>query len=219
MIPSFGVYLFDVDGTLVDSAADICGAIQGVLTDTPQNRVSDEFLRGYIGRHLLDLFADLFPEYSPEQIELLIEKYRQLYPARNHSGTVCYPGIRTVLQKLPGRKSTATTKGTPTTRIMLEKFALLPFFDHVQGTDGFPAKPNPDVIFRALGALDASTGECLFVGDSPADMEAAKRAGVKSCAVTYGYGKREDLAQWEPDYWVDDLQELLAETVPIVGTK
>ena len=219
MIPSFGVYLFDVDGTLVDSAADICGAIQGVLAGTPQDQVSDEFLRSYIGRHLVDLFSDLFPGYSAEQIESLIEKYRQLYPARNHSGTACFPGTKSALQKLPGRKSTATTKGTPTTRIVLEKFGLLPYFDHVQGTDGFPAKPNPDVIFRALEALGASTEECLFVGDSPADMEAAKRAGVKSCAVTYGYGKREDLARWEPDYWVDDLHELLAETVPGFGAQ
>lgn len=212
MIPAFGVYLFDVDGTLVDSAADICGAIQGVLADTPQNQVSDKFLRGYIGRHLLDTFGDIFPHYSAEQIEPMIERYRMLYPARNHANTVCYPGIAEVLQRLPGKKSTATTKGTPTTRIVLEKFGLLPYFDHVQGTDGFPAKPHPDVIFHALEGLGANKEDCLFVGDSAADMEAAKRAGVKSCAVTYGYGEREDLARWTPDYWVDDLQELLAQT-------
>lgn len=218
MIPAFGVYLFDVDGTLVDSAADICGAIQGVLANTPQNQVSDTFLRGYIGRHLIDLFEDLFPTYTPEQIEALIIEYRKTYPARNHANTVCYPGIQAVLQQLPGRKSTATTKGTPTTRIVLEKFGLLPYFDHVQGTDGFPAKPNPDVIFRALEALKAKPEECLFVGDSGADMEAAKRAGVQSCAVTYGYGRREELARWNPDYWVNDLQELLAETdAPVRG--
>jgi phosphoglycolate phosphatase len=213
LIPQFGVYLFDVDGTLVDSAADICGAIQGVLVGTPQNQVSDQFLRGYIGRHLVDLFRDLFPLYTPEQIDALVEKYRKVYPLRQHASTVCYPRIEEVLAKLPGKKSTATTKGTPTTKIVLEKFGLLPYFDHVQGTDGFPAKPNPDVIFKALEGLKASKDDCLFVGDSAADMEAARRAGVKSCAVTYGYGPREDLARWQPDYWVDDLSELLAQTV------
>jgi phosphoglycolate phosphatase len=218
LIPAFGVYLFDVDGTLVDSAADICGAIQGVLADTPQNQVSEEFLRGYIGRHLLDLFQDLFPGYTAAEIEPMIERYRTIYPARNHASTACYPGIKEALQKLPGRKSTATTKGTPTTKLVLEKFGLLPYFDHVQGTDGFPAKPHPDVIFHALQGLGASKEECLFVGDSAADMEAAKRAGVKSCAVTYGYGKREDLARWSPDYWVDDLQELVVQTDSAVGS-
>jgi 2-phosphoglycolate phosphatase len=209
LIPSFPVYLFDVDGTLVDSAVDICGAIQGVLASTDQNEVPFEVLKGYIGRHLSDLFTDLFPHYTTEQIENFIHEYRRLYPTRNHASTKVYPGVRDVLARLSGRKSTATTKSTQTTKLVLELFKLLPYFDHVQGTDGFPAKPNPDVIYRALEALGAETADCLFVGDSIADMAAARRAGVRSCAVTYGYGIREELAQWSPDYWIDDLNELL----------
>jgi phosphoglycolate phosphatase len=168
VIPRFGVYLFDVDGTLVDSAADICGAIQQVLTETAQNQISDEILRSYIGRHLLDLFDDLFPQESAEQKEKLVQHYRDVYPLRRHAATVCFEGVAEVLGRLPGKKSTATTKGTATTRVVLEQFGLLPYFDHVQGTDGFPAKPNPEVIFRALQVLGAETRECLFVGDSPA---------------------------------------------------
>ena len=61
MIPEFPVYLFDVDGTLLDSAADICGAIQACWQARSQGSVTDEFLRRYIGRHLYDLFQDLFP--------------------------------------------------------------------------------------------------------------------------------------------------------------
>lgn len=179
-----------------------------MLTSAGRTDVEDEFLRSYIGRHLLDLFEHLFPTHTPEQIEDLIVEYRRVYPARNHASTLIYPGVIEALERLPGRKSTATTKGSPTTRIVLEKFGLLPYFDHVQGTDGFPAKPNPDVIFAALEALGASTADCLFVGDSGADMEAAKRAGVKSCAVTYGYGSREALEVWKPDYWISDLREL-----------
>jgi phosphoglycolate phosphatase len=208
VIPAFPVYLFDVDGTLVDSALDICGAIQGVLSHTDQNNVGDEFLRRYIGRHLVDLFNDLFPSYSAEQIEEFVAEYRRLYPARNHASTVLYTGVLEALENLPGKKATATTKGTPTTRVVLEKFGLLPHFDHVQGTDGFPAKPNPDVLFKALQGLDARPEDCLFIGDSTADMEAGRRAGVRICAVTYGYGEREDLAQWTPDYWLHSPRDL-----------
>lgn len=208
MIPSFPVYLFDVDGTLVDSAYDICGAIQQVLAATPQNQVEHEFLKRYIGRHLLDLFHDLFPSHTPEQIDALIVEYRRVYPARNHRMTKLYPGVLEALTCLGGKKSTATTKGTPTTRLVLEMFGLLPHFDHVQGTDGFPAKPEPDVIFTALRALGANVSDCLFVGDSAADMEAGRRAGVKTCAVLYGYGQKDELARWAPDYWVNDLREL-----------
>ncbi len=210
MIPSFPVYLFDVDGTLVDSAADISGAIQGVLAKTHRNDVADDFLRTYIGRHLVDLFNDLFPDYSPDRVEALICDYRATYPLRTHASTKLYPGVLETVSALGGRKSTATTKGTPTTRTVLEMFGLLPYFDHVQGTDGFPAKPAPDVIFRSLEALGAPLSDCLFVGDSSADMEAGRRAGVRICAVRYGYGDVESMARFTPDYWIDDLRELLA---------
>jgi phosphoglycolate phosphatase len=209
VIPAFPFYLFDVDGTLVDSAQDICGAIQGVLASTHQSEVPFELLRGYIGRHLTDLFEDLFPTYTAQQIQTFIEEYRRIYPARNHGSTRLYPGVKEVLARLPGKKSTATTKGTPTTRVVLEMFGLVRYFDHVQGTDGFPAKPNPDVIYRALEALKAEPGDCLFVGDSIADMEAARRAGVRSCAVKYGYGNPQELARWSPNYWIDHIEELV----------
>jgi len=207
----FPVYLFDVDGTLLDSAADICGAIQLVLSTTRQNAVSDDFLRCYIGRHLVDLFQDLMPELSREQMDLMVADYRRIYLARNHGATRAFPGVAEVLAALPGKKSTATTKGTPTTRVVLERFGLLPYFDHVQGTDGFPAKPEPDVILASLKVLGAAPEDCLLVGDAAADMEAGRRAGVKTCAVTWGYGKREDLARWEPDYWIDDPNQLAAD--------
>ena len=210
-IPNFPVYLFDVDGTLVDSATDICGAIQGALVNTPQHAVAEEFLRAYIGRHLIDLFQDILPDYSREQMDALVVDYRRIYLARNHSLTKVYPGIPEALAALPGRKSTATTKGTPTTRAVLEMFCLLPYFEHVQGTDGFPAKPEPDVINASLKALGVRAEDCLLVGDAPADMEAGRRAGVKTCAVLWGYGKREDLAKWEPDYWVAHPSELCSD--------
>jgi phosphoglycolate phosphatase-like HAD superfamily hydrolase len=119
------------------------------------------------------------------------------------------------LANLGGRKGTATTKGTPTTRLVLEQFGLLRYFDHVQGTDGFPSKPAPDVIFKALEAMGARPEDCLFVGDSCADMEAGKRAGVKTCAVRYGYGEAEALARFSPDYWISDLRELAGVTAQV----
>jgi phosphoglycolate phosphatase len=207
-VPSFPVYLFDIDGTLLDSAADICGAVQQVLTATDCDPPSFEFLKGYIGLHLFELFGDIFPDYTQEQMEELLRQYREVYIARGHQQTRIYPGVPEGLAGLGGRKSTATTKGSPTTKAILEQFGLIRFFDHVQGTDGFPCKPAPDVILTALAALGAQPSECLFVGDSPADMEAGKRAGVKTCAVRYGYGKYDELARFEPDYWVDDLREL-----------
>jgi HAD superfamily hydrolase (TIGR01509 family) len=210
VIPRFPVYLFDIDGTLLDSAEDICGAVQQVLALKPPARnVSFEYLKGFIGLHLIDLFTEVYPDYSAQQIDGLILQYRTNYLARGHTQTRVYPGVAEGLAALGGRKATATTKGSPTTRAVLEQFGLIQYFDHVQGTDGFPCKPAPDVVLTALAALSAAAEDCLFVGDSPADMEAGRRAGVQTCAVRYGYGRADELAKWAPDYWVGDLRELV----------
>ena len=208
MIPAFPVYLFDLDGTLLDSALDICGAVEQALTEAGVAPPPFDFLKGYIGRHLIDLFQDVCPDYTGAQIDELIARYRAVYPARKHAMTQVYPGVAEALARIGGSKGTATTKGTPTTRAILEQFGLAGYFDHIQGTDGIPSKPAPDVLFAALKGLDARPDECLMVGDSPADMGAGRRAGVKTCAVRYGYGSAEAMARWEPDYWISDLREL-----------
>ena len=207
-VPEFPVYLFDLDGTLLDSAVDICGAIQQVLSEHLPEPLPFDFLKSFIGYHLDDCFLQVLPHYTREQLDAMIASYRTIYLARGHAGTRLYTGAREALRSLGGRKGTATTKGTPTTRQVLSQFGLIQYFDHVQGTDGFPCKPAPDVLLRSLDALGAKREECLFVWDSAADMEAGRRAGVKICAVRYGYGDPEHLSRWEPDYWVSDLREL-----------
>jgi phosphoglycolate phosphatase len=201
--------LFDLDGTLLDSAADICAAVQQVLSEHVSEPLPFEYLKSFVGFHLDEVFTDVLPEATREQLDALIGRYKSTYLARKHASTRVYPGVVEALANLGGRKATATTKGTPTTRAVLDQFGLLAYFDHVQGTDGFPCKPAPDVLLRSIAALGAQPEVCVFVGDSAADMEAGRRAGVRTCAVRYGYGKPEALARWEPDYWVSDLRELL----------
>jgi phosphoglycolate phosphatase len=207
MIPPFRLYLFDVDGTLVDSATDICGTIQQVMHASGRRDVPDDLLRRYIGRHLIELFTDL--EFKPEAIDQMVADYRAIYTAGGHLNTTVYPGVAEMLKTLGGLKSTATTKGTPTTKVILEKFGLINYFNHVQGTDGFPAKPEPDVIFKSLEIFGISPEECLMVGDAPSDMEAGRRAGVKTCAVRYGYGDLQAMAGFKPDFWIDHPSELI----------
>ena len=209
MIPSYPVYLFDIDGTLVDSAADICGAVTEVMAAAGLGAVPFEVLRSYIGLPLRDMFVDVLPGCAPEQIEALIQQYTPAYRSRKHSGSRLYPGVRETVSQLGGRKSTATTKQTAGTRMVLEHFGILDYFHHVQGSDGIPFKPEPDVILAAIKGLEAEPADCLLVGDSAADMEAGRRAGIRTCAVRYGYGKAEDMARWNPDHWVSDLRELL----------
>jgi phosphoglycolate phosphatase len=207
MIPPFRAYLFDLDGTLVDSATDICGTIQQVLHARGRSDVSDALLRRYIGRHLIDLFTDL--DFPPDAMDQMVADYRAIYTASGHPNTSVYPGVAEMLNALGGLKSTATTKGTPTTKVILEKFGLIAHFNHVQGTDGFPAKPEPDVILKSLAIFGLPPAECLMIGDAPSDIEAGRRAGVKTCAVRYGYGDLEAMAGFHPDFWIDHPSELV----------
>lgn len=209
MIPAYPIYLFDVDGTLLDSAADICGAVQQALVGTRARPVDLPYLQTYIGHHLFDLFDDVIPGVSQQEKEDLLARYRAIYLGRGHSATRPYDGVAATLQKLGGRKSTATTKSTPTVRNILDQFGLLPHFHHVQGTDGFPAKPAPDVVWKSLEALGAQPSDVLLVGDSETDIAAGKAAGVRVCAVRYGYGNREKMTALQPDYWIDHISELL----------
>lgn len=209
VIPPFRAYLFDIDGTLLDSAPDICGAVSSVLATTSKPDVPHEYLRTFIGRHLKDLFSELFPESSPEQIEAWIQTYRTTYLAREHKQTSLYTGVPETLAKLGGLKTTATTKGTPTAANILTQFGLIEHFQHVQGTDGFPSKPEPIVLQRAMAAIGVEPADCLMIGDSVPDIVASKAAGVKVCAVSYGYGHASALRQAAPDYWIDELPGLL----------
>jgi phosphoglycolate phosphatase len=207
MIPPFRLYLFDLDGTLVDSAVDICGTIQEVLHASGRSDVEDALLRRYIGRHLIDLFTDL--DFPPESMDRMVADYRAIYTAGGHLNTSVYPGVGDMLSRLGGLKSTATTKGTPTTKVILEKFDLMKYFNHIQGTDGFPAKPQPDVILKSLEIFGIPPQDCLMIGDAPSDMEAGRRAGVRTCAVRYGYGDLEAMAQFQPDFWIDRPLDLV----------
>jgi HAD superfamily hydrolase (TIGR01509 family) len=164
-----------------------------------------------VGHHLDAFYLDSDPGLSRAQLDEMAVEYRALYPQRRHAETSVYPGVVETLARLTGRKTTATTKNSQSSRAVLEQFGLAKHFDHIQGTDGFRYKPQPDVVLRAIAALKADPAGCLFVGDSETDMEAGRRAGVKTCAVRYGYGDPEAMRRWTPDYWIDDIRELLSQ--------
>ena len=209
MIPRFPAYLFDIDGTLLDSAPDICAAQSEVLVAAGYLAPGFESLRRFVGLELRAVFRAMIPGVGDGEIQRLSEEYGRMYRSRKNACTHPYPGVIEALGALTGKKSTATTKSTAGTKLVLEHFGLLPYFDHVQGSDGMRYKPAPDVVLAAIAGLGTTPEDCLLVGDSPADMGAGRAAGVKICAVTYGYGDPHELAKWQPDYQVSDLRELV----------
>ena len=190
MIPRFRAYLFDIDGTLLDSAADICGSVQQVLSATDCQPVTFDYLKSYIGLHLLDLFQDIFPNYTPGQHDELIRQYRAIYPARGHKQTQVFPGVREGLAELKSsdlRLAVVTGKAQDGADSTVAAAGLKDVIDVVLGyTSVANPKPAPDIALLALEKLGAGAPEAVIVGDSTHDLEMARRAGVRPIAVTYG---------------------------------
>jgi HAD superfamily hydrolase (TIGR01509 family) len=207
--------LCDLDGTLVDSRHDIAVAFQHawqtVVGDTPPNIAA---IAQHIGKPLAEMLSELGGLLSPPQLGTFLTAYRHMYARQDARLTQLYPGVVATLQALSSYTlGLVTTKEPRQAEIVLRRLALTPFFRHIQGgTPGLRLKPAPDAILVALSALHCAPPHALMVGDTPADILAGKAAGTTTCAVTYGFGRREALLQCAPDYVIDTFSEL----VPLV---
>lgn len=205
--------LCDLDGTLVDSHQDIAEAFQGALRALSAAPLPDATaIAGHIGKPLAQMAQELGYAFSPMHLETFLATYRRLYAVHNARHTRPYPGVVATLQRLAScTLGVVTTKDPTQATHVLQQLALLPFFQHVQGsTPGMPLKPAPDPVLAALTALQAEPHQTLMVGDTSADMLAGRAAGVRTCAVTYGFGSREELAACAPDYVISSFTEVHA---------
>ncbi|MBB6097234.1 phosphoglycolate phosphatase [Deinobacterium chartae] len=200
--------VFDLDGTLVDSLGDISAAFRRAF-ETHQLTVPEEQeVRALIGKPLSEMYASFV---EPEYVERLVAAYRADYAERCAERTRPFPGAVELLRDLRAagfKTAVATTKITWMARRVTDRLGLTELIDHVQGTDDFPHKPAPDVIHRALEALDAEG--LWMVGDTVTDIQAGKAAGLKTYAVSWGTHDAARLATSQPDVLADDLEGLRA---------
>lgn len=199
--------VFDLDGTLVDSLPDIVGSFQDAFTELGLTPPEAEAVRVRVGLPLEVMYADFAPR---ERIAGLVDAYRRIYPQRFTRTSRPFPGVLEVLAELRGhgfRLAVATTKRSDMATRFVAAMGLTEALDHVQGTDGFPHKPAPDVVHRALAALDADG--TWMVGDTTHDVGAGKAAGLATFAVTWGTHDAEALAQAAPDRLEPDLATLV----------
>lgn len=200
------LYIFDLDGTLVDSAADIGAAVLQVLAEfgAPAGPAA---LRPCISRPLGEIFAHLAPGASHQA---MIARYREVYREICTRTTVPYPGVVETLERLRGaQRSIATTKKSWLARLVVERLGLAAHFDWIQGTDDFPYKPDPGVLLRVLEHFRVPPERALMVGDTPADILCARAAGVPCAAVTYGTATPEELEPFQPQYLLARFPDIL----------
>ena len=203
--------IFDFDGTLTDSRQDIAGAQVWALRQLGFHTHSEEDLYPLIGKSLHETFAQVLPAAQHDRISEAIALYAEYYPPRALQTTVLFPGVRetlVLLRERGHRLAVASTKKGAGIRRATDHFGITALFDRLQGSDGIPFKPAPDVIVMILTELGWHPRETLMVGDTDADILAGKNAGVGTCAVTYGALAHEELLAHQPDYVITRITDL-----------
>jgi pyrophosphatase PpaX len=204
--------LFDLDGTVIDTGPLIAESFRHAVSTVLAEPIDDEEMLAYVGGWSL---REQMYRLSPDRCEELVEAYRA-YNEPRHSGLEFCAGMHELLLELRtsgARLGLATAKRRSTVEIA---FGYLPglegLFDViVTSEDTELHKPNPEPLLLALRKLETTPAEAAYVGDSPFDVEAAKAAGLRSIAVTWGgIHSEERLRAAGPDAVVATPAELVA---------
>ncbi|MGB3394034.1 MAG: phosphoglycolate phosphatase [Stenotrophomonas sp.] len=206
--------VFDLDGTLVDSADDIAEAVNRMLDDLSLPRVDADTVRGWIGegvRNLVDTAlhhagsghapAEVMPGFMRHYHDCLLRSPR------------LYDGVAEALRQLQAcglPMAICSNKPSALVPPLLEHLGIAGYFAHIIGGDTLPQrKPAPEPLLHAAQLLGQVPSRCLMVGDSATDLATADAAGMPIVLVRYGYLRGLDLRETSALAVIDDLRELL----------
>jgi phosphoglycolate phosphatase len=187
------LYVFDLDGTLVDSLRDLAESANLLLTDCGADPLEEDAIGRMVGDGAAALVARAFASAGGPQPRDALERFLAIYDTRLLRHTRPYNGVPEALAALRSRASLAvlTNKPLGATRRILAGLDLSPYFDEaaVIGGDGpLPRKPDPGGLRHLISRAGVTPAETVLVGDSRIDCETARRAGSRACLVRYGFG-------------------------------
>ncbi|HTB95326.1 MAG TPA: HAD-IA family hydrolase [Candidatus Sulfotelmatobacter sp.] len=212
---SVRVFLFDLDGTLIDSKLDLVNSVNFMLLEMQREVLPLATVASYIGHGAPRLVADaLGPEASEADRKSGLEIFLAHYAEHSLDATRAYPGVVEGLQSLQDRPmAVLTNKPAKMSVEILEALGLLKYFRAVYGGDTFEKKkPDPAGALAILKNLGADPRESAMVGDSDVDIKTARNAGMFAIGVNYGFGQHDRQAQ-PADLYVDSLREIAALTL------
>jgi pyrophosphatase PpaX len=206
----FTTYLFDLDGTLIDSIELILTCYRYTMKEHLGHVPPESLWLAGIGTPLRSQLAD-FAE-SPEQAATMLATYKAYHRVHHDELLGQYPGALEAVQSLkrPGAKfGVVTSKMKWSTQRGLELCGFDGLFEVIVTADDVEKhKPHPEPVLRALELLNSTAEETVFVGDSPHDMASGRAAGVKTAAALWGPFSREALEPHQPDYWFTEPSEI-----------
>ena len=209
-------FLFDLDGTLIDSKLDLVNSVNFMLHEMQRDVLPLATVAGYIGHGAPRLVADaLGPETPEADRKQGLEIFLAHYNDHNLDATRAYPGVVEGLAALQDHPmAVLTNKPKKMSVEILEALGLRKYFRAVYGGDSFERKkPDPAGALAILKDLGASPREAAMVGDSDVDIKTARNAGMLAIAVNYGFGQHDRTAQ-PADLYVDSLQDIAVLSMP-----
>jgi pyrophosphatase PpaX len=210
--------LFDLDGTLIDSIELLLRCMEFAFADRSDGPTRAQWTAG-IGTPLRTQLAEWCR--SPEDVDAMVDRYRQYQDAHLESLTTVFPGVMDTLawaRAAGHRTGIVTSKGRIMTGRSLRHVGLADAFDTIVTYEETTRhKPMPDPVHLALERLGIPAERGWFVGDSPHDMAAGLAAGVRTAAATWGPFGREELAPLNPTHWLTRMDDLPAVVIAATG--
>ncbi len=189
---AFDIVGFDLDGTLVDSSADLAAAVNHALASIGLAPHSVDEIKRYVGkgtRVMLERAMKTSGDFTPERLDALTPVLMEYYDANLVNHTKPYPGVLEAIGALRARGvkvAICTNKYERFTLPMLDQLGIAHLFDAVVGGDTVgKAKPHPEPLHAMVER--AGGGRCIFLGDTSNDIDGAKNAGMASIAVSFGF--------------------------------
>jgi len=207
----FSGYIFDLDGTLVDSFGAIAASVNEVRAHHGVAPLSVDEVRAKVGHGLEYLLDKTVPGLDLREDP---ELYREHHARTFLAGTRLLPGAATALAALAQRGAKlalASNKPRLFSERILAHFAVRELFDLILGPESVPCrKPAPDMLEMAIARWKLPRESVLYVGDMSIDVETARGAGLKVCILDSGTQSRDVLEAARPDYIIERLDDLPA---------
>lgn len=208
----YNTFIFDLDGTLTDTLADLQNSVNFALKEFSFPERNREEIRSFVGNGVRRLVYRSVPENTSDEIaEKCLDTFKEYYKDHSCVATKPYDGIVEMLSELKKRKikTAVVTNKMHEAASEIVEFFFGGLIDVTIGQiDGMPQKPEPDSIFLALEKLGVSTENAIYVGDSEVDCITAHNAGIPCIGVTWGFRDRDVLEANGAEHIIDKAQEI-----------
>ena len=209
------LFIFDLDGTLVDTAPDFKNSINYMLNELNESEVSLEEIRNWVGYGARELIrrtvVDKNIPHDEQRIEEMLKIFLLHYTHNIDDDSVLFNNVRNVLEFLKNnaiKLAVCTNKMERLSNILLEKLNVLHMFDYLVGGDSLSkSKPDPFPLLNICEKLNTEISDSIMIGDSVTDLNAGKGAGMPVVLVSYGYTDNKDIYN-EADLVINDFSQL-----------